>query len=361
MSEKVIPITILTGFLGAGKTTLVNKIVAENPHIKFGLIINEFGEEGIDGSLVKAESNEEIVEISNGCLCCVARGDLLKSAESLINTGKVDYILIETSGLAEPMPVAQTFYVDDLGGRVTMDGIVCLVDAVNHTESEKNFKIAVEQLHTADIIVLNKAQDADPELLSSLKDSIGKINSYASILENRNDLKTNLIIETGKWSYKQIVDVDNEHICENEDCDCHNHNEGKESNDEKHSCENCGGNCGCGQCGDFSDHDQKNHHKHEHEEVDEFVFTTRKNLDLEKFQEWVLYNFPKNIVRSKGFLKSNNSHYPAFLFQMVGAKRQLVPFVTQDQNFDKNKTRIVFIGKCLDVDHIKSEMKKMEV
>lgn len=159
--------------------------------------------------------------------------------------------------------------MDDLNGRVNLDGIVCLVDHVNHTESEKNFKIAVEQLHAADIILLNKAQEADPEVLSSLKDSISKINAYASILENQNDLKKNLIIETGKWSYNQIVEVEEEHghdedgACEHcgGDCGCGHKNNAKEGFEAEESYENCSGNWGCHNHNE--DHDHEHHHEHE--------------------------------------------------------------------------------------------------
>jgi G3E family GTPase len=330
--NKVIPITILTGFLGAGKTTLVNKIIEQNKGIKFGLIINEFGEEGIDGALIETNSEEEIIEISNGCLCCIARGDLLKSAENLINTGQIDYILIECSGLAEPMPIAQTFAMDDLDGRIVLDSIICLVDAENHTYTKDNYRIAIEQVIAADIILFNKIDSGHPtslklqrtrglslrpiQSLSQLKIQISQVNPQAFFLENDENFDTKILIDTGKWSYEKVIDQ--------------NINEGS----------------------DHEDH-------HEHEEIDEFVYVTEKQFDLEKFQDFVLNNFPKNIVRSKGFLRFDNENYPIFLFQMAGAKKTLLPFKTKRENFNAKKSRIVFIGKNLDKDLIKEKLEQV--
>ncbi len=322
MSNKVIPISILTGFLGAGKTTLVNKILEQNPGRKFGLIINEFGEEGIDGSLIQVESDEDIVEISNGCLCCVARGDLLKSAQNLIKTGQIDYLLIETSGLAEPMPIAQTFMADNLDGQVILDGVICLVDAVNHYSSKENFRIAIEQVLSADIIVLNKLQEADPIEIEKLKKTIKEVNPYAYFLDNYGEVDTKLLLETGKWTFDKVVNQDND--------GSHKYS------DDNHACEA--------------------NLEHEHEEVDEFVFVTEKKFDLDKFQEWLMGAFPQNIIRSKGFIRFNHKSYEHFLFQMVGAKKMLIPFTNSRELKNAHKSRIVFIGKDLDEQMIRRQL-----
>lgn len=349
MSNKIIPITILTGFLGAGKTTLVNEIIKQNPDKKFGLIINEFGEEGVDGSLIQTTTDEEIVEMSNGCLCCVARGDLIDAANKLIQSKELDYILIETSGLAEPMPIAQTFMMDNLDGKVSLDAVVCLVDAVNHNYNKENFRIAIEQIIAADIIVLNKLQEADAEEVQKLKNTILEVNPYAFFVENNGEIDTNLLIDSGRWTYDKVVDQKEEN---------HEH-EGHECDGDCEHCEDCEGECDCKDCEE--EHSHHEHHHHEHHEVDEFVYTTEKKLDMDKFQEWVLNNFPKEVVRSKGFIRFNTDQYPTFLFQMVGAKKVLMPFAPTRESFNATKTRIVFIGKNLDETKIKKSLSEMEV
>lgn len=318
----MIPITILTGFLGSGKTTLVNKIIKQNPEIKFGLIINEFGEVGIDGQLVE-NSGQEMVEMSNGCMCCVVRKDLLETVEKLVDSGKVDYILIEASGLAEPAPIAQTFAMDDLNGKVKMDSVICLIDALNYRVSKETYQIATEQVEFADVLVLNKTNEQTPENLEMLNKFIKQINPDATVLENSEEFDTRVLVETGKW--------DNEKISSQED--------------------------------------HESEHTHEHDEVDEVVFVTEKVLDPMKLDHWIKVNFPENVVRAKGFLKLKMSEmnldttddHGLFLFQMVGARKSLEPFTTTKTVFDYNTSRLVLIGKNLAKDYILEQLEKTTV
>lgn len=313
----MIPITILTGFLGSGKTTFLNKIIEQNPKIKFGLIINEFGEVGIDGQLVES-SGQELVEMSNGCVCCVVRKDLQDTVSKLVESGKVDYIIIEASGLAEPAPVAQTFAMDDLGGKVKLDAVICLVDSLNYQVTKETYQTAVEQIEFADILVLNKTQEQDTEKLEILNKFIKQINPDATILENSPELDTKVLIETGAWSDEKLA----------------------------------------GQ--------EEHHHDHEHNEVDEVVFTTSEILDPLKLDNWIRTEFPKNVIRAKGFLKLNmskldlnfNGEYGLFLFQMVGARKSLEPFTKAKPDFDYSTSRLVLIGKDLDKTKIIEDLEK---
>ncbi len=324
------PITILSGFLGSGKTTFLNKILKQNPEIKFGLIVNEFGEVGIDGQIIE-DSGEEMVEISNGCVCCVVRKDLQDTVKKLLDSKKVDYIIVEASGLAEPAPVAQTFTMDDFEGAVNLDSVICLVDAVNYGLVEKNYRIALEQLAFADIIVINKIAEASSEQLASLRDLIQKTNPEATILENKNDdLNTKLLIDTGAWSIDKLTASDS-----------------KVEADHHHEHEH---------------HHAEHPHHHEHADVDEVVFSTTKTLDPNKLDLWLQTQFPKDVIRAKGFLKLQTPKGEnLYLFQMVGAGKSLKPFVPTRKDFDYDTSRIVLIGKNLDQEQILTDLQATTV
>lgn len=330
------PITILTGFLGAGKTTILNQIIEQNPGTKFGLIINEFGEEGIDGQLVQGD-DEEIVELSNGCICCVVRKDLQDAAAKLVESGTVDYIIIETSGLAEPIPVAQTFEMDSLDGRVALDSIICLVDAENYKETMRQYEVGAVQIKAADIVLINKINPNSAPNVTEIKELIKQINPYAAIIENvGNDIDSKLLIETRKWNIDKLSNYSEEE----KEAD-HEHQEDQhEHMHEEHN------------------HDEHEHHHHEHFSVDEVVFTTNEPISADKINKWILEDFPANAVRAKGILRLEifPGQHGLFLFQMVGATRMLVPFVPPRADFNREKSTMVVIGKHLDKEAIISSL-----
>ncbi len=181
MSDKI-PVTVLTGYLGAGKTTLLNRILSEPHGQKFAVIVNEFGEIGIDNDLVVG-ADEEVFEMNNGCICCTVRGDLVRIIDGLMRRkGKFDGIIVETTGLADPAPVAQTFFVDENVGRKTrLDAVVTVADAMWLKDRLKDAPEAKNQIAFADVILINKADLVSPEELSDVEARIRGINPYARV------------------------------------------------------------------------------------------------------------------------------------------------------------------------------------
>src|SRR5437763_12597252 len=181
MTEKI-PVTVLTGYLGAGKTTLLNRILSEPHGQKFAVIVNEFGEIGIDNDLVVG-ADEEVFEMNNGCVCCTVRGDLVRIIDGLMRRkGKFDAIIVETTGLADPAPVAQTFFVDEaVGGKTRLDAVVTVADAKWLKDRLRDAPEAKNQVAFADVILINKTDLVSPEELREVEMRIRAINPYAQI------------------------------------------------------------------------------------------------------------------------------------------------------------------------------------
>jgi Ni2+-binding GTPase involved in maturation of urease and hydrogenase len=182
MSEQSIPVTVLTGYLGSGKTTLLNRILTEDHGKRYAVIVNEFGEIGIDNDLI-VESDEEIYEMNNGCVCCTVRGDLVRVVEGLMRRpGRFDAIVVETTGLADPAPVAQTFFMDDdVREKTRLDAVVALVDAKHVAARLKDSREAEDQIAFADVVLLNKTDLVSEEDLHDLEHTIRAINPHARI------------------------------------------------------------------------------------------------------------------------------------------------------------------------------------
>ena len=181
-SSAKIPVTVLTGYLGAGKTTLLNRILSEPHGKKFAVIVNEFGEIGIDNELV-VNADEEVFEMNNGCICCTVRGDLVRIIDGLMRRkGKFDAIIVETTGLADPAPVAQTFFMDEaVGAKTRLDAVVTVADAKWLSDRLKDAPEAKNQIAFADVILLNKTDLVTPEELRELEARIRGLNPYARL------------------------------------------------------------------------------------------------------------------------------------------------------------------------------------
>ncbi|HWG05247.1 MAG TPA: GTP-binding protein, partial [Beijerinckiaceae bacterium] len=209
MPEKI-PVTVLTGYLGAGKTTLLNRILSEDHGQKFAVIVNEFGEIGIDNDLVVG-ADEEVFEMNNGCICCTVRGDLIRIMDGLMKRkGRFDAIIVETTGLADPAPVAQTFFVDqDVQDEARLDAVVTVADAKWLVERLKDAPEAKNQIAFADVIILNKQDLVSEEELQEVEARIRGINPYARLHRaTRCDVPLDAVLGRNAFDLDRILDIE---------------------------------------------------------------------------------------------------------------------------------------------------------
>lgn len=210
MLNKKLPVTVITGFLGAGKTTLVNHVLSHHADATIGVIVNEFGEVGIDGDLIIADENA-LIEIRNGCICCTVRTDLVAGVKAMLAQEdiKLDRLIVETSGLADPAPVLQTFLADaDLLTKVELESVIAVVDAANFTR-QINDEIAREQIAFADLVILNKVELAKVPELEAIERQLHSINPIARFLRaTQSQLPSNLLLGTPRFSLANLLDIE---------------------------------------------------------------------------------------------------------------------------------------------------------
>ena len=218
VAASTIPVTVLTGYLGAGKTTLLNRILSENHGRKYAVIVNEFGEIGIDNDLI-VDADEEVFEMNNGCICCTVRGDLIRIIEGLMKRKSgFDAIIIETTGLADPAPVAQTFFVDDdVRARASLDAIVTVVDARHVLLRLEDSHEAEEQIAFADVILLNKTDLVNAQELEQVRQRVRAINGHARLHETQNCVvPLEEVLERGAFDLGRILEIEPNFLSEDD-------------------------------------------------------------------------------------------------------------------------------------------------
>ena len=328
-TQTQIPVTVLTGYLGSGKTTLLNRILSEGHGRRYAVIVNEFGEIGIDNDLI-VESDEEIYEMNNGCVCCTVRGDLIRTVEGLMRRpGRFDAILVETTGLADPAPVAQTFFMDDdVRSKTKLDAVVALVDAKHLPLRLKDSKEAEDQIAFADVIVLNKTDLVSPEELAKVEGLVRAINPTARIHRtSRSAVDLTEVLDRGAFDLKRALESD-PHFLEAEEDDHHH---------------------------DHGDHDHHHHAASDiHDVTVKSVSLRAGEMDPKKFFPWIekiTQAEGPNILRLKGIIafKGDADRY------VVQGVHMIIEGDHQRawKDDEKRESRLVFIGRDLDAERLK--------
>ena len=327
VTPEKIPVTVLTGYLGAGKTTLLNRILSEPHGKKYAVIVNEFGEIGIDNELV-VNADEEVFEMNNGCICCTVRGDLVRIIDGLMRRkGKFDAIIVETTGLADPAPVAQTFFMDEnVGAKTKLDAVVTVADAKWLKDRLKDAPEAKNQIAFADVILLNKTDLVTPAELAEVEARIRGINPYARIHRTeRSKIDIAEVLDRNAFDLDRILDIEPQFLA----ADDHDHG-----------------------------HDHHHHHgglKHYHDEdMQSISIKTDKPIDPNKFFPWVqnlVATDGKDILRSKGILNFKDDP-ERYVFQGV----HMILDGDHQRKWKADETRdsrIVFIGRQLPEEKIR--------
>lgn len=405
MKVKEIPVLLLTGYLGSGKTTLVNHILANKKGIRFAVIVNDIGEVNIDADLIQkggivGKKDESLVALQNGCICCTLRTDLIEQVFELMKMNRFDYIVIEASGICEPEPIAQTICsIPRLGGAYSkygicrLDCIVTVVDALRmqsefacgndltrkHIDEEDIENLIIQQIEFCNIILLNKASEVSPEELARIRQIIQTLQPAAEIIEcDYASVDLNRIIGTRLFNFEHVAtsagwirEIERQATDEEErEAKGAGHHHTHENHEHEHTHE--------------EEHGHHHHHHPEGGEVEEygigtFVYYRRPAFDIHKFDHFIATKWPRNIIRTKGVCYFKHNPDMSFLFEQAGMQKQireaglwyatapeedLVKLMQQepglmrdwDEKYGDRMIKLVFIGQHLDKEQLTRDL-----
>ena len=402
------PVLLLTGYLGSGKTTLVNHILSNKKGIRFAVIVNDIGEVNIDADLIQkggvvGKKDESLVALQNGCICCTLKMDLIEQLNDIMKMGRFDYIVIEASGICEPEPIARTIAgIPSMGYQYTkfgtprLDCIVTVVDALrmkdefacgDSLKSENIDKddienLVIEQIEFCNIVLINKVSEIEPKELERIRQIVKNLSPDAQVLEcDYANVDLDKIINTQMFDYNEVngsagwIKIiegrqDEQEEIRQDEQDLQDEDDEDHDEHEHH----------------HHDHDHEHHHHHDEEEgeaeeygIGTYVYFNRKPFDTLKFNDYVLNNWPKNIIRCKGLCYFADNQDMSYIFETAGrqkklteagywfataSKEELQQFVERDpsilkdwdEEYGDRMEKIVFIGQKLDKEAIKKAL-----
>jgi G3E family GTPase len=356
MPKRGMPITIITGFLGSGKTTLLNQILSHREDLKIAVLVNEFGDINIDSQLL-VSMDEDMVELSNGCICCTINDSLVDAAYRVLERNdRIDYMIIETTGIADPLPIILTFLGTELRDFTRLDSIITLVDAETFTPDHFDSEAALKQILYGDVTILNKIDRVSPEKLAELETYLSQVKEGVRILHSEyGQVPLPLILDIGYHNPDAYADLVEEELTQTQQEQTHSTEHNSEHHSGHDSGHHSGHHSGHDSTHEHSHHPHEHHHHHSaHLENDGFVsisFESDRPFDVKKFETFLQDQLPQEVFRAKGILWFTESELRN-VFQLSGSRFDIQGEVWRTPP----KNQLVLIGRNLDTSALRQQL-----